>query len=88
MLGLVPAVYPTINPRPERATRARLASVLRGGSLPSDADLALLGILQGLDVAPKVLATEAAGMRRRDLKRRIEELAKDDPTGSAVGRSI
>jgi hypothetical protein len=60
MLGLVPAVYPTINAQPERATRARLASVLRGGSLPSEADLALLGILQGLDVAPKVLATEAA----------------------------
>jgi hypothetical protein len=62
--------------------------VLRGGSLPSEADLALLGILQGLDVAPKVLATEAAGLSKRDLKKRIEELAKDDPTGSAVGRSI
>lgn len=88
MLGLVPSVYPTINPQPERATRARLASVLRGGSLPSNADLALLGILQGLDVAPKVLATEAAGMSKRDLTKRIEELAKDDPTGSAVRRSI
>ena len=89
MLGLVPAVYPTINPRPERATRARLASVLRGWVAPerrgpgSARDPPWLG--RG---PPEVLATEAAGMSKRDLTKRIEELAKDDPTGSAVRRSI
>ncbi len=88
MLGLVPERYPVVDPRPERAVRDRLASVLRGSTTPTDADVAILGILQGLEVAATVLGPDAGGLGKRDLKARISELAAQSPSGTAVSRSV
>lgn len=89
-LGLVPARYPVRQPSVERDVRERLRTVLAGGS-PSVTDAALLSILQGLDLASKVLADEMGTLSRKELKRRIEavgdELAEGAP-GAAVARAV
>jgi hypothetical protein len=86
-LGLVPATYPVLDPEPERRTREQLRTVLQGGT-PRPADATLLAILQGLGVAPKVLAEERGTLGRRDLKRRIEEVATDVKAGAAVAKAV
>lgn len=87
MLGLLPGKRPTLNPRPEQEVRERLRLVLAGGT-PTVADATLLSILQGLDVAPKILKDEAAGMSRRDLKERIKQVAHETPEGAAVTKAV
>ena len=86
-LGLVPAKYPVLDPEPERRTRQQLRTVLQGGT-PRPADATLLAILQGLGVAAKVLAEEKGTLGRRDLKRRIEEVATDVKAGAAVAKAV
>jgi hypothetical protein len=86
-LGLVPVKYPVVDPEPERRTREQLRTVLQGGT-PRPADATLLAILQGLGVAPKVLAEEKGTLGRRDLKRRIEEVSTDVEAGAAVAKAV
>jgi hypothetical protein len=86
-LGLVPARYPMLDPEPERRVRERLRVVLAGGT-SSAGDSTLLAILQGLGIAPKVLADETGSLGRRDLKRRIEEVATEVPAGEAVRKAV
>lgn len=86
-LGLVPVKYPVLDPEPERRIREQLRVVLQGGT-PRPEDATLLAILQGLGVAPKVLADEKGGLGRRDLKRRIEEVASEAPVGDAVAKAV
>lgn len=86
-LGLVPAKYPELDPGPERRVRERLRVVLAGGT-PRAEDATLLAILQGLGVAPKVLADEAGTLGRRELKERIEAVAADVEVGDAVTRAL
>lgn len=86
-LGLVPAKYPVLDPEPERRIREQLRVVLQGGT-PRPEDATLLAILQGLGVAPKVLADEKGSLGRRDLKRRIAEVASEAPVGEAVAKAV
>jgi hypothetical protein len=86
-LGLVPAKYPVVDPQPERRVREQLRVVLHGGT-PRTEDATLLAILQGLGVAPKVLAEEKGTLGRRDLKRRIEEVSREVKAGDAVAKAI
>lgn len=86
-LGLVPERYPVVDPEPERRVRERLRTVLVGGTA-SPADAALLAILQGLDIAPQVLADERGDLGKKDLRRRIEEVSADVAAGDAVGRAV
>ncbi len=87
MLGLVAEKRPTLDPGPERAIRERLRLVLVGGT-PSATDATLLAILQGLDVAKKVLATESEGMSAKELKHRVREASQEVAVGEAVKRAI
>ncbi len=87
MLGLIPEKRPTLNPMPEQRVRDRLRSVL-AGSTPTIADAALLSILQGLDVAHKILQSEAGGLTKRELKQRIKAVSAAMPAGNAVERCV
>jgi hypothetical protein len=86
-LGLVPERYPVVDAEPERRIRERLRTVLRG-STPTPADASLLAILQGLEVAPKVLEDEKGTLGRRELKKRIEEVSDDVAAGGAVAKAV
>jgi hypothetical protein len=86
-LGLVPARYPMLDPEPERRVRERLRVVLAGGT-PSAGDSTLLAILQGLGIAPKVLAEEKGTLGGRELKRRIEEVATEVLAGEVVRKAV
>ena len=88
LLGISRFRYPVADPGPEEQVRARLDSVLRGQRPADERDVAVLAILRGLDCAPKILGDGAGGLSRRELDRRIEELAASDPTGTAVHRSV
>ena len=86
-LGLVPERYPVVDPEPERRIRERLRTVLLGGT-PTPADASLLSILQGLDVAPKVLEEEKGVLGKKALKQRIEEVSTDVVAGEAVAKAV
>jgi hypothetical protein len=86
-LGLVPEKYPVLDPEPERRIRERLRTVLLGGT-PTPADASLLSILQGLEIAPKVLEEEKGALGRRELKKRIEQVSTDVVAGDAVAKAV
>lgn len=86
-LGLVPERYPVVDPEPERRTRERLRTVLMGGTA-TPADASLLAILQGLDLAPHVLAEEKGTLGRKELEKRIEQVSEDVVAGDAVARAV
>jgi len=86
-LGFVPTTYPVLDPEPERRTREQLRVVLQGGTARPE-DATLLAILQGLGVVKKVLAEEVGSLGRRDLKRRIEDVASDVKAGEAVAKAV
>lgn len=86
-LGLVPAKYPVLDPGPERRVREQLRLVLQGGA-PRPEDATLLAILQGLGVAPKLLAEEKGSLGRRELKRRIAEVSTEVKAGEAVAKAV
>jgi hypothetical protein len=86
-LGLVPARYPVRDPEPERRVREQLRTVLAGGT-PRTEDATLLAILQGLGIAPKILADERGTLGRRELKRRIKDVSSDIDAGKAVARAV
>ena len=85
-LGLVPARYPVVDPKPERRTREQLRVVLAGGT-PRTEDATLLAILQGLGIASTVLKDEKGTLGRRDLTSRIEEVTAEVKAGDAVARA-
>ena len=88
LFGSLNPSYPTLDPLPERQLRARIDAALRGVQPPTASDVALLSILQALSVAPTVLPQQETGLSRRDLKRRIKELAGESPVGRAVQRAV
>ena len=79
---------PESDSAPEQMLRARLAAVLAGRGSPTQADLALLSILQNLNCAHAILRDECGGMSARDLKKRIEELTAGSPAGDAVAKAV
>ncbi len=88
MLGLVPARYPVLDPRPEAELRRRLRRVLSGAETATVAEATELSILQALGVARKVLGEDAGSLGNRELKQRIQEVAVNVPAGDAVARAI
>ena len=83
--------FPTRDAGPERATRERLYAVLHGERPATHADIALLGILQGMGLAAKVLTPAQTGLGRGELKRTIKGLrAAGGPEDAVAGtvRSI
>lgn len=79
---------PESDSTPEQLVRARLAAVLAGTGAPTQADLALLSILQNLNAAHAILRDECGGRSARDLKKRIDELTAGSPTGDAVAKAV
>ena len=72
-------------------TRERLYAVLHGERPATHADIALLGILQGMGLAAKVLTPAQTGLGRGELKRTIKGLrAAGGPEDAVAGavRSI
>ncbi|GAA2097279.1 MULTISPECIES: GOLPH3/VPS74 family protein [Brevibacterium] len=86
MLGLVPEKHPTLDARPEADTRARLLAALQGAR-PAAADALILSVLKSLGAAPHVLKAEleAAGMRRGQAHKRIDELTEALPVEASAG---
>lgn len=87
VLGLVREKYPVRDPEPERRVRERLRTVLLGGT-PTPADASLLSILQGLEIAPKVLEAEMGTLGKKELKHRIEDVSTDVVAGEAVAKAV
>jgi hypothetical protein len=86
-LGLVPAKYPVLDPEPERGVREHLRTVLAGGT-PRPEDSTLLAVLQGLDVAAKVLEEEKGTLDKKQLKARIEQVSSEVAAGDAVAQAV
>lgn len=86
-LGLVGSRYPVLDPAPERALRERLRSVLSGASAQRN-EAALLGLLKAMSLARNVLKEERGTLSRKELDRRIDEVAAHDVVGKAVGQAI
>ena len=79
---------PESDPGPEHLLRSRLAAVLAGTAAPTQADLALLSILQNLDAAHAILREERGGLSSRELKKRITELTAGSAAGDAVAKAV
>lgn len=79
---------PESDPGPETLLRSRLAGVIAGTLAPTQADLALLAILQGMNAAHPLLRDEVGPISSGQLKKRIEQLAEGSPTGDAVSRAV
>ncbi|WP_372969616.1 GPP34 family phosphoprotein [Microbacterium sp.] len=79
---------PESDPGPEQLLRSRLAAVLAGTAAPTQADLALLSILQNLDAAHAILREESGGLSSRELKKRIIELTAGSAAGDAVAKAV
>lgn len=86
-LGLKPERYPVLDPEPENRTRARLADALAGRGPVAPADAMILGIIQGIDAAKQVLSDELeqAGLKGREVKKRIQALADELPDDAQQG---
>lgn len=87
-LGMGKRRTPVRNPAPEQQIRRRLAAVLAGAAQPTIVDASVLAILQGMDVAHKVLSDEAGGLSKKELKARIQQIAENLPAGDAVAAAI
>lgn len=79
---------PESDPGPEQLLRSRLAAVLAGTAAPTQADLALLSILQNLDAAHAILREESGGLSSRELKKQIIELTAGSAAGDAVAEAV
>lgn len=84
--GWISARYPIVDPTPEAQTRERLRIALAGGT-PSRGDACLLAILQGLRLAPRLLAVEKGTLSKRQLKQRIGEVADESVIGRTAART-
>lgn len=62
--------------------------MLAGTGAPTQADLALLAILQNLNAAHAILREECGGLSSRDLKKRIEQLTAGSRAGDAVAKAV
>lgn len=79
---------PETDPGPELVLRSRLAAVLAGTAAPTEADLTLLAILQGMNAAHPILRDEAGGANAGQLKKRIEQLTAGSVAGDAVAKAV
>lgn len=82
-LGLIPARYPVLDPKPEQSARERLRAAL-AGQPASPADTSLLAILQSLNLTTRVLPDETASLTKAELKDRIKQITEQDAGGRAM----
>lgn len=79
---------PESDPGPEALLRSRLAAVVGGTVVPTQPDLVLLAILQGMNAAHPLLRDEVGLVSAGQLKKRIEQLTAGSPAGDAVSRAV
>ncbi|TQL81620.1 Golgi phosphoprotein 3 GPP34 [Microbacterium saperdae] len=79
---------PESDPGPEALLRSRLAAVIAGTAAPTQADLTLLAILQGLNAAHPLLRQEVGQLSAGQLRKRIEALTTGSPAGGAVSVAV
>lgn len=80
--------FMTTSPAPEIALRERLGQVLAGDRTATLAEATELGLLKALNVADGLLGPARGQMDRRELSRRIEEIAHGIPAVEAVKRRV
>lgn len=87
-LGIRSRRYPPADPSLEQRLRSGLVAVLRGAE-PDAVQHTLLGIIKGLDIGPAVFDETETGLTKRELRRRLKELAETaGPESDAVGRTV
>lgn len=79
---------PESDPGPEALLRSRLSAVIAGTVAPTQADLTLLAILQGLNAAHPLLRQESGDLSAGQLRARIEALTTGSPAGGAVSAAV
>ncbi|WP_313818139.1 GPP34 family phosphoprotein [Citricoccus sp.] len=80
--------FVTSSPAPEIALRERLGQVLAGDRQATLAEATELGLLKALNVAHGLLGPARGQLNRRELPRRIEEIAQGIPVVEAVKRRV
>ncbi|NUL44045.1 GPP34 family phosphoprotein [Cellulosimicrobium funkei] len=85
---LRPPRFMVTNPAPEIALRERLGQVLAGDRQATHAEATELGLLNALNVAHGLLGPARGQLDRRELPRRIEEIAHGIPAVEAVKRRV
>lgn len=86
--GLLGTSWPTVDGRAEQSLRAHLAAVLEGREQPIPQDAAILGILRSVDAVRPTLKDDVPDMSKKDLNRRIEEIAQATPISDALKKSF
>jgi Golgi phosphoprotein 3 len=85
ILGIFPANrFPTEDPTPEQAVRARLRAVLLEGREPEPRDAALVALLKAGDLLGAVLSKE----ERHRAGERVKELTRPAAVGKATTQTI
>ena len=85
MLGLFPrTTWPAANPAGEDEVRSRLQSALVAGLTPTERTVALISLLQSINLLDKVVRTED----RKLVRRRAKELSEGDWSAQAVRDAI
>ncbi|MGW9550865.1 GOLPH3/VPS74 family protein [Citricoccus zhacaiensis] len=80
--------FMTTSPASEIALRERLGQVLTGDRQATLAEVTALGLLKALNVAHVLLGPARGQLDRRELSRRIEEIAHGIPVVEAVKRRV
>jgi len=70
----------------ERSIRAAVHEVLVVGRTPTEREVAVISLLQGVDQVPRVLGD--VGVPKRELRRRAKALAQGEAIGDAVRQAI
>jgi Golgi phosphoprotein 3 (GPP34) len=85
LIGLFPVTrWPQLDDRAEQAVRDRLRAVLVDEAEPDARTAALVGVLGAVNLVPKLLPDQD----RKQLRRRVEQIAEGDWAGRAVKDSV
>ncbi|MCL6424184.1 GPP34 family phosphoprotein [Brachybacterium sp. JHP9] len=84
--GLFSASFPERDGALEDALRAHLADIVTGRAQPDERDVVLLQFLRSADIAHAILKDDVPELSRRELDRRITELAAESPAARALGK--
>jgi hypothetical protein len=76
--------FPTVDPRPEQQLRSMVYNTIISGAIPDDRTRILLSLIKASKLVNEVFPED----QRKTANKRIEELAKDDATGTAVTKAI
>ena len=76
--------FPEADPEPERELRERLRAILLSERQPTPEDAMLIGLLRPYDLPEQLVPKD----RRKDAKRRAEEVAEGGPAAKAVAGAL